>query len=207
MLAMLCCVLRVRYCLSVLVYAGLSLFIISGPYLYLVVCVLYAHNLALKDKQDKDTNERKVGKKVLLDNIKASIEPILKSDYKSGEHIGVGAQLKHLQEEVKNYLPPTVNKKHSAAVSTNDTFGDLTLGGYRDARHVHFASTPVKPEVSNINLATPPCITKEETIAESLLQNTMQTLASEFKHTRDRKIQKFRGGTSSGALLVFKSWM
>ena len=37
---------------------------------------------ALKDKQDKDTNERKVGKKVLLDNIKASIEPILKSDYK-----------------------------------------------------------------------------------------------------------------------------
>ena len=125
---------------------------------------------ALKDKQDKDTNERKVGKKVLLDNIKASIEPILKSDYKSGKHIGVGAQLKHLQEEVNNYLPPTVNKKCGTAVSTNDTFGDLTLGGYSDARHVHFASTPVKPEVSNINLATPPCVTKEETIAESLLQ-------------------------------------
>ena len=46
---------------------------------------------ALKDKQDKDNNERKVGEKVLLDNIKASIEPILKSDYKSGKHIGVGA--------------------------------------------------------------------------------------------------------------------
>ena len=162
---------------------------------------------ALKDKQDKDTNKRKVGKKVLLDNIKASIEPILKSDYKSGEHIGVRARLKHLQEEVKNYLPPTVNKKCSAAVSTDDTFSDLTLGGYRDARHVHFASTPVKPEVSNINLATPPCLTKEETIAESLLQNTMQTLASKFKRTRDPKIQKFRGGTSCGALLVFKSWM
>ena len=28
-----------------LVYAGLSLFIISGPYLYMVVCVLYAYNL------------------------------------------------------------------------------------------------------------------------------------------------------------------
>ena len=28
-----------------LVYAGLSLFIISGPYLYVVVCVLYAYNL------------------------------------------------------------------------------------------------------------------------------------------------------------------
>ena len=32
-------------------------------------------------------------------------------------------------------------------------------------------------------------------------------LASEFKRTREPKIQKFRGGTSSGALLVFKSWM
>ena len=35
----------------------------------------------------------------------------------------------------------------------------------------------------------------------------MQTLASEFKPTREPKIQKFRGGTSSGALLMFKSWM
>ena len=51
---------------------------------------------ALKEKQDKDTTERKVGEKALLDNIKASIDPILKSDYKSGDHIGVGAQLKHL---------------------------------------------------------------------------------------------------------------
>ena len=30
-----------------LVYAGLSLFIISGPYLYVVVCVLYAYNLTI----------------------------------------------------------------------------------------------------------------------------------------------------------------
>ena len=35
----------------------------------------------------------------------------------------------------------------------------------------------------------------------------MQTLASEFKRTHEPKIQKFRGGTSSGALLMFKSWM
>ena len=35
----------------------------------------------------------------------------------------------------------------------------------------------------------------------------MQTLALEFKRTREPKIQKFRGGTSSGTLLVFKSWM
>ena len=35
----------------------------------------------------------------------------------------------------------------------------------------------------------------------------MQMLASEFKRMREPKIQKFRGGTSSGTLLVFKSWM
>ena len=28
-----------------LVYAGLSLFIIGGPYVYMVVCVVYAYNL------------------------------------------------------------------------------------------------------------------------------------------------------------------
>ena len=58
---------------------------------------------ALKEKQDRDTNKRKVGEKTLLDNIKASIDPILKSDYKSGEQISVGAHLKHLQEEVTIY--------------------------------------------------------------------------------------------------------
>ena len=161
----------------------------------------------LKEKQDKDTTKRKVGEKALLDNIKASIDPILKSDYKSGDHIGVGARLKHLQEEVTNYLPPTVNKKCGAAVSTDDTFSDLTLGGYRDTRHAHFTSTPVRPEISDINLTTSPRAPKEETIAESLLQNTMQTLASELKQTRESKIQKFRGRTSSRVLLVFKSWM
>ena len=31
----------------VFVYAGLSLFIINGPYLYAVVCVLYAYNLTI----------------------------------------------------------------------------------------------------------------------------------------------------------------
>ena len=72
---------------------------------------------------------------------------------------------------------------------------------------MHFASTPIRPEVSNINLTTPPRVPKEETIAESVLHNTMQTLALEFKRTREPKIQKFRGGTSSSALLMFKSWM
>ena len=161
----------------------------------------------LKEKHEKDTKERKVDEKTLLENIKASIDPILKSDYKTSNHIGVGARLKHLQKEVTNYLPPTVNKKRGAAVTTDDTLSDLTLGGYRDAKHVHFASTPIRLEVSNINFKTPPCVSKEETIAESVLQNTRQTLASEFKQTREPKIQKFRGGTSSGALLMFKSWM
>ena len=61
----------------------------------------------LKDKHEKDTKERKVEEKTLLENIKASIDPILKSDHKTSDHIGIGAQLKHLQEEVTNYLPPT----------------------------------------------------------------------------------------------------
>ena len=161
----------------------------------------------IKEKHEKDTKERKVDEKALLENIKAGIYPILKSDYKTSDHIGIGTRLKHLQEEVTNYLLPTVNKKRGAAVTTDDTFGDLTLGRYRDAKHVHFASTPIRPEVSNINLTTRPRIPKEEIIAESVLHNTMQTLASEFKRTRKPKIQKFRGGTSSGTLLVFKSWM
>ena len=31
-----------------LVYAGLSLFIIGGSYVYMVVCVLYAYNLTIQ---------------------------------------------------------------------------------------------------------------------------------------------------------------
>ena len=46
---------------------------------------------ALKEKHKKDTKERKVNEKTLLENIKASIDPILKSDYKTSDHIGVGA--------------------------------------------------------------------------------------------------------------------
>ena len=138
-----------------------------------------------RKKHEKDTNERKIDEKALLENIKASIDPILKSDYKTSDHISIGTRLKHLQDEVTNYLPPTVNKKCGAAITTDDTFGDLTFGRYRDARHVHFASTPIRPEVSNINLTTPPCASKEETIAESVLQNTMQTLA--FGRYRDAR--------------------
>ena len=162
---------------------------------------------AFKEKHERDTTARKADDKNLLENIKASIDPILKSDCKTSDHISIGARLKHLQDKVINYLPPTVNKKHRAAITTDDTFGDITLGRYRDAKHVHSASTPIRPEVSNINLTTPPRAPEEETIVESVLQNTMRTLASEFKRTRQPKIQKFRGGTSSGALLVFKSWM
>ena len=123
---------------------------------------------AFKEKHEKDTKERKVEEKTLLENIKASIDPVLKRDHKTSDQIGIGTRLKHLQEEVTNYLPPTVNKKRGAAVTNDDTFGDLTLGGYRDTKHVHFASTPIRPEISNINL-TPPRTQKEETIAESVL--------------------------------------
>ena len=84
--------------------------------------------LSLKEKQDKDTTDRKVREKALLDNIKASIDPILKSDFKSGEHISKDACLKGLQEEVTNYCPPTINKRCGAAISTDDTIVDWTLG-------------------------------------------------------------------------------
>ena len=161
----------------------------------------------LKEKQEQEFTDRKAGEQVLLDNMKASIDPILKSDQKPKDHVGIGTRLKNLQDEVHNYLPPMVNKKRGGAVATDDTFGDWTLSGNHNDRHVHFASTPVRPEVSNIQLSTPPRAVKEEVLAESLLQNTMQTLASEFKRSREPKIQKFRGGTSSGALLVFKAWM
>ena len=57
---------------------------------------------ALKERQEKDITDRKVGQKVLLDNIKASIDPILKFNHKSSDHIGIGAHLKNLQEEVTN---------------------------------------------------------------------------------------------------------
>ena len=84
--------------------------------------------LSLKEKQDKDTTDRKVGEKALLDNIKASIDPILKSDFKSGKHISIDACLKGLQEEVTNYCPPTINKICCAAISIDDTIADWTLG-------------------------------------------------------------------------------
>ena len=70
---------------------------------------------SLKDKHKKDTKARKVEEKTLLENIKASIDPVLKLDHKTSDQIGVGTRLKHLQEEVTNYLPPTVNKKRGAA--------------------------------------------------------------------------------------------
>ena len=54
----------------------------------------------LKEKHEKDTNERKVDEKALLENIKASIDPILKSDYKTGDHISVGAWLKHYRTKL-----------------------------------------------------------------------------------------------------------
>ena len=65
---------------------------------------------SLKDKHEKDTKERKVEEKTLLENIKASIDPVLKLNHKTSDQIGVGTRLKHLQEEVTNYLPPTVDK-------------------------------------------------------------------------------------------------
>ena len=44
--------------IRILVYAGLSLFIISGLYVYMVVCVVYAYNLTWGDlKNGKNGGE------------------------------------------------------------------------------------------------------------------------------------------------------
>ena len=44
--------LRVRHCMSVfLFYAGVSLFIINGLYVYMVVCVVYVYNLTLWQRE------------------------------------------------------------------------------------------------------------------------------------------------------------
>ena len=114
-------------------------------------------------------------------------------------------------------LREELNTKRGAAISTDDTIGDWTLPSNK---HVHFQSTPVKrPKTTGLlgegNLdfsqhQTTGTIPKDDataTIAESILHNTMQNIASEFKKIREPKIQRFRGGTSSGALLVFNNWI
>ena len=102
---------------------------------------------ALKDKHEKDTKERKVEEKTLLENIKPSIDPILKSNSQNQRSHWCRRSIKSISRKKSPItLPPTVNKKRGAAVTTDDTFGDLTLGGYRDAKHVHFASTPIRPD-------------------------------------------------------------
>ena len=173
---------------------------------------------SLKDHQDRDMKERKADEQNLLASIKSTIDPILTSDGKlTAPLMGEGAKLKSLREEVQNFCPKTVNTRRGAAISTDDTIGDWTLPSNK---HVHFQSTPVKrPKTTGLlgegNLdfsqhQATGTIPKDEataTIAESILQNTVQNIASEFKKIREPKIQRFRGGTSSGALLVFNNWI
>ena len=47
MLAVLCCIYGYGIVCPSLVYAGLSLFIMCGPDVNMVVCVVYAYNLAM----------------------------------------------------------------------------------------------------------------------------------------------------------------
>ena len=173
---------------------------------------------SLKDHQDRDVKKWKAEEQNFLASIKSTIDPILKSDGKvTAPLIGEGAKLKSLQEEVQNFCPKTVNTRRRAAISTDDTIGDWTLPSNK---HVHFQSTPVKrPKPTGLlgegNLdfsqhqatGTIPKDDVTATIAESILHNTMQNIASEFKKIQEPKIQRFRGGTSSGILLVFNNWI
>ena len=157
---------------------------------------------SLKDRQDRDVKERKADEQNLLASIKSMIDPILTSDGKvTAPLIGEGAKLKSLWEEVQNFCPKTVNTRRGAAISTDNTIGDWTLPSNK---HVHFQCSPVKrPKTTGLlgegNLdfsqhQATGTIPKDEvtaTIAESILQNTVQNIASEFKKIWEPKIQRF----------------
>ena len=55
------------------VYAGLSLFIISGPYLYMVVCVLYTYNLTWGGLKMAKMGESQMGSVSFLSSWKRSL--------------------------------------------------------------------------------------------------------------------------------------
>ena len=75
-----------------------------------------------------------------------------------------------------------VNKKCGAAISTHDTIVNSTFNAECHNKHVHLASTPLKPQdilgTSNIDVNVtpdvPPKGIKDETAAESILQNAMR---------------------------------
>ena len=58
-----CCVMfaGTAFSVHVLVYAGLSLFIVNGPYLYVVVCILYAYNLTWGGLKNGKNGESQTG--------------------------------------------------------------------------------------------------------------------------------------------------
>ena len=58
------------------VYAGLSLFIISGPYLYMVVCILYTYNLTWGGLKMAKTGESQTGSVSFLSSIKRSFNKL-----------------------------------------------------------------------------------------------------------------------------------
>ena len=51
-----------------LVYAGLSLFIINGLYIYMVVCIVYAYNLTIMDSFENEDEEKIIGTIVKIDS-------------------------------------------------------------------------------------------------------------------------------------------
>ena len=58
------------------VYAGLSLFIISGPYLYMVVCVLYAYNLTWGGLKNGKNGGEPTGSVSFLSSMKRSLNKL-----------------------------------------------------------------------------------------------------------------------------------
>ena len=119
--------------------------------------------------------------------------------------------------------------------SKNDNAPPIPLRK-QDEKHVHFTSTPRHPVQSNLfdlsdenpiighsgnlfisNPGNPfvqqpvhspiPAQTTVDTDATTIIGNTMSTVASEFKKMREPKVAKLKGGITSGASLVFNSWV
>ena len=106
----------------------------------------------------------------------------------------------------------------------------------QDEKHVHFTSTPRHPVQSNLfdsddknpivghsgnlfisNPGNPfvqqpvcsqiPAQTMVDTVATTIIGNTMSAVASEFKKMREPKLAKLKGGITLGASLFFNSWV
>ena len=63
--------------IRLLVYVGLSLFIISGIYVYMVVCIVYAYNLTLPACIPSFLNDQGIAAIMLFYKVEKALQPLL----------------------------------------------------------------------------------------------------------------------------------